>query len=180
MAIEIEKKYRLTPQQRERVLDNLKEFGAEFVGEEFEINELYGNEILKEKNAVLRVRKIKDKTILTYKQRLQSPTAVKHQIEHETEIANGEAIEKIIENLGFKKLLVYEKRRQTWLLRNTEVLIDELPFGLFMEIEGTVANIGLAEMMLDIEDVEAEYETYPSLTRKHGRLNGELIEARFE
>lgn len=180
MAIEIEKKHRLTAEQRERVLANLKEFGAEFQGEEFEINELYGNGLLKEKNAVLRIRKIENKTVLTYKQRLDSPTAIKHQIEHETVVADYEAIENIIENLGLRKFLIYEKRRQTWHLRNIEVLIDELPFGQFMEIEGSIANIGLAEEMLGATDFEAENETYPNLTKSFGSRKGELIEARFD
>jgi adenylate cyclase, class 2 len=180
MAIEIEKKYRLTDEQREQVLANLKDFGAEYLGEEFEINELYGNVTLRKRSAVVRVRKIQDKTILTYKQRLASPTAIKHQIEYETEVADAEAIGKIIESLGFKKLLVYEKRRQTWRLKNIEVLIDELPFGLFMEIEGTIANIGLAEELLEAADFQTEHETYPMLTKKFGKLNGEKIEARFE
>ncbi len=63
MAIEIEKKYRLTEEQREQVLMNLKEFSAEFQREEFEINELYSGGVLKHKRAVLRVRKIQDKTL---------------------------------------------------------------------------------------------------------------------
>ena len=38
MAIEIEKKYRLSEAQKTFVLNALQEFGAEFVGEDFEEN----------------------------------------------------------------------------------------------------------------------------------------------
>jgi len=180
MAIEIEKKYRLNTRQYERLSSVLEEIGAELQGEDFEVNTLYRGGVLDEKNAVLRVRKIADRTILTYKQRIQNEFDIKQQIEHETEIGSAEEIENIIDNLGFKATLVYEKRRHTWNFRQVEILLDELPFGLFMEIEGSITGIAEAEMFLEAEDFEVEHETYPSLTAKYGKKNGELIEARFE
>jgi adenylate cyclase class 2 len=179
MAIEIEKKYRLTTAQYEQVSSALAEIGAEFQGADFEENTLYRGGVLDEKNAVLRVRKITDKTILTYKRRIQSEFDVKQQIEHETEIADAEEIENIIENLGFIASLVYEKRRRTWRFRQAEIVLDELPFGLFMEIEGSITAIAEAEMFLEAEAFEVEHETYPRLTAKYGKKNGALTEARF-
>jgi len=179
MAIEIEKKYRLNAAQFEQISKALAEIGAAFQGEDFEENTLYRGGILDEKNAVLRVRKIAEKTILTYKRRIQNEFDVKQQIEYETEIGSAEEIENIIENLGFARSLVYEKRRQTWNFRQVEIVLDELPFGLFMEIEGSITAIREAEMFLGAEDFAVEHETYPRLTAKYGRKNGELIEARF-
>lgn len=179
MAIEIEKKYRLNTTQYEQVSNALEEIDAQFQGEDFEENTLYRGGILDEKNAVLRVRKIAGKTILTYKRRIRNEFAVKQQIEHETEISEAEEIENIIENLGFVRSLVYEKRRRIWRFREVEIVLDELPFGLFMEIEGSITGIAEAEMFLGIEDFEAEHETYPRMTAKHGKRNGEVVEARF-
>ena len=179
MAIEIEKKYRLNDEQKAFVLDALREVGAEFVGEDFEENSLYHGGILIETNAVLRVRKTQDKTILTYKKRTNNEFNIKQQIEHETEVADADELEQIIENLGFIKVLVYEKRRKTWHFRAVEIVLDELPFGEFMEIEGTVMTIVEAEMFLGIEDFETEHETYPSLTAKFGKKIDNVIEARF-
>jgi adenylate cyclase class 2 len=179
MAIEIEKKYRLTEAQREEVLERLSEIEASFEGEDFEENILYRGGILDEKRAVLRVRKIGDKAILTFKQRIQNQFDTKHQIEHETSVDDPQEIENIIENLGFKKRLIYEKRRKTWHFRNVEIVVDELPFGLFMEIEGSITAIAEAEMFLDIEDLIVEHKTYPNLTAEFGSPNGDLIEARF-
>ena len=155
MAIEIEKKYRLTAEQRQFVLDSLTEVGAEYKREDFEENTIYGGGILDKNRAILRVRKTQDKTILTYKKRVQNEFAVKQQIEHETEISNADEIEKIIENLGFTPRLVYEKRRKIWYFRQVEIVLDELPFGDFMEIEGSVTAIAEAEMFLEIEDFTA-------------------------
>jgi adenylate cyclase class 2 len=179
MAIEIEKKYRLNAAQREHVLESLREAGAEFCGEDFEENILYRGGILDETNAVLRVRKIGEKAILTYKRRIQNESGIKHQTEHETLVENPFELEQIVENLGFKRKLIYEKRRKTWQFREVEIVLDELPFGLFMEIEGSITSIIEAEMLLDIEDFEVEHKTYPRLTAELGERKGEIIEARF-
>ncbi len=179
MAIEIEKKYRLNAEQREQIFINLKEIGAKFVGEDFEENTLYRGGILDEKHAVLRVRKIDDKTILTYKEPVPNSLAFKQQIEYETSVENAEEIEKIIENLGFTKALVYEKRRKIWHFRSVEVVLDELPFGIYMEIEGSITAIAEAEMFLDGENLQEEYQTYPRLPERFGVQKEHLIESRF-
>jgi hypothetical protein len=49
-----------------------------------------------------------------------------------------------------------------------------------MEIEGTITAIKEAEMLLDIEDLETEHETYPRLTLRLGKRNGDVVEARFD
>lgn len=179
MAIEIEKKYRLTEEQRERILADLQELKAKYTGEDFEENTLYGGGILDEQRAALRVRKIGNKTVLTYKRRIQNNSEIKHQIEHETEVENAEEIENIIQCLGFEKSLVYEKRRKIWKFRNVEIVLDELPFGLYMEIEGSAMEIREAEMILGAEEFNVENETYPHLTMKSGKKKEKIIEARF-
>ena len=180
MAIEIEKKYRLSREQTEYVLDALKEIGADYKGEDFEENILYRGGALDAQGAVLRIRKIGERAVLTYKRRIENESDVKHQIEHETSVGDGAELEKIVESLGFTRRLIYEKRRRTWRLRGAEIVLDELPFGLFMEIEGSLAAIREAEMILEIEDFPVEHKTYPRLTAELGKRNGDLVEARFE
>ena len=102
MAIETEKKYRLTIEQREEVLASLEDLNAEFIREEFEVNLLYGGGILEEEKALLRIRKIDDKTILTYKKQIKNEFGVKQHQEFETEVSEGDEIEKIIKALGFE------------------------------------------------------------------------------
>lgn len=179
MAIEIEKKYRLTNEQFDEVLSLLKELKAEFIKEEFEVNLLYGGGILEAEKALLRVRKIDKKTILTYKKQLPGNLGIKKHTEYETEVADGEAIEEIIKSLGFQLGMVYEKRRQTWHFQGVEICLDKLPFGLFMEVEGKISEIGLIEMMLELEDFEVEHNTYPKLTYHLGIEKDGVIEARF-
>jgi adenylate cyclase class 2 len=179
MSIEIEKKYRMTEEQRNVVIASLAEFSAEYIGEDVEENIIYSGSILSEKNAVLRVRIIGDRAILTYKLRLAGTGEIKRQIEEETEVSDPKAIQKIVKELGFKPVLIYEKRRRTWRFRSVEVVLDELPFGLFMEIEGSITGIKEAELLLDLDDLATEHKTYPQLTGELGVKNGEVIEARF-
>lgn len=179
MAIETEKKYRLNEEQFKQIPEELKEIGAEFCGEDFEENSIYGGGILDEQNAILRIRKTQDKTILTYKKRIQNEFAVKQQIEHETEVKDFEAIVEIVESLGLIKNLVYEKRRKIYKFRDVEIVLDELPFGFFMEIEGSFTAIVEAEMFLGAEDFETEHETYPRLTARLGKKTENRIEVRF-
>jgi len=179
MSIEIEKKYRLTAEQVSYLEDELANVAANFVGEEFEENMIYGGGVLDERNAILRIRTTNDRAILTYKQRIENDSDIKHQIEHESEFENVSELREIVENLGFMPRLVYEKRRKTWRLREVEIVLDTLPFGEFMEIEGSITAIKEAEMILDIEGFVAESETYPRLTARLGTKVGNVIESRF-
>lgn len=177
--IEIEKKYQLTAQQRDEVLQRLKDEGAEDRGEEFEENTIYGGGSLKRETSVLRLRRVGDRALLTYKERFPRESAVKHQREDETAVDDPSSMAMILEAVGFRPVLVYEKRRRTWSFGGTEVVIDELPFGLFMEIEGDEDAINATEQALGIDGLPAEHATYPQLTEQHGRRSGDLIESRF-
>ena len=180
MSIEIEKKYRLTEELMVEVEAALEEFDAEFVGEDLEENTLFSDDDLFERNAIVRIRRKGDKAILTFKQRMASTSDAKQQIEHESEVSDADAVRSIIESIGLRAGIVYEKRRKTYKFRSVEVVLDELPFGLFMEIEGPISAIAEAEMLLGIEGLEVEQETYPRLTAKHGTRYGDLVESRFE
>ncbi len=177
--IEIEKKYRLTVDERDQVLRRLRDAGAEDRGVKFEENTIYGGGSLERGRSVLRLRRVGEKALLTYKERYTRESAVKHQREDETEVEDPAAMAAILDALGFKPALVYEKRRQTWVLGETEVVIDELPFGLFMEVEGDEDAIVATEQTLGIDGLTAEHDTYPQLTEQHGQRSGDLIEARF-
>ena len=180
MAIETEKKYRIDKKRTIEITAKLNELGAEFASEVFEENYLHRGAVLDERGAVLRLRKINDTTLLTYKERFKNDTDIKHRIEHETIVADVDAMENIIQCLGYRLSVVYEKHRKTWHFQDVEVVLDELPFGLYMEIEGTIEEIAEAEQLLGIEDLKPEPRGYPRLTVKYGKLVGEVSEARFE
>ena len=180
MGTEIEKKYRLTRDQRTELLRRLREAGATIEAEEFEENTIYRGNGLNPRTSVLRLRRTGDQAVLAYKERFASLSAIKHQREDETRIGDADALAAILDALGYKPELVYEKRRLTWCLAGAELVVDDLPFGLFLEIEGEEKIIGEVEGLLGLTEVEAEMASYPELTRRHGEQRGEIIEARFQ
>jgi adenylate cyclase class 2 len=179
VAIETEKKFRLEPKQYKKIAGRLKKIGAVFAEETFEENYLHRGGVLDGRGAVLRLRKTAEKTILTYKESIGNDEDVKHKMEFETEVADVDAMEEIIRKLGYRLSVVYEKRRRTWHMDSVEVVLDELPFGLYMEIEGTAKNISKAEKSLGIKNLTAEMRGYPRLTVKYGRMRKGVMEARF-
>lgn len=180
MALETEKKYKIDKKLLVELTTKLGEIGAVFAYETFEENYLHRGGVLDERGAVLRLRKTPEKTVLTYKEKVGSQAAFKHQIEHETIVHDVEATEAIIERLGYVLSVVYEKHRKAWHVGNTEVVLDELPFGYYMEIEGAIEDIIATEKLLGIDHLENESRGYPRLTTKFGKQIGTVMEARFE
>lgn len=179
MNIETEKKYRLDAELRNEVECALKDAGAEYVGRDFEENVIYSSELLRQTTGAIRLRHVRGQTLLTYKRRVQQVSDFKEQIEYETEVADAESIRSILNELGIEPVLVYEKYRDTWKFRSVEIVLDQLSFGMFMEIEGTITGIKEAEILLGIEHLEPVPETYPNMTSRYGVKKGGVIEARF-
>ena len=180
MGIEVEKKYRLTGEEGESLRRRLEEVGAESEGiAEFEENVIYTGPGLDPRSRVLRLRRKGGRALFTFKEREPSTSAVKRQREEETEVADADALASILEALGYRPALVYEKRRAAWRVAGAEVVLDELPFGLFVEIEGEEEAILEAEKILKLETARAEHAPYPELTLRHGKKNGDVVEARF-
>lgn len=180
MAIEIEKKYRLARGEDEALKARLGEVGAQAVGEEeFEENTIYNGPGLDPARRVLRLRRKGGRALFTFKEREATESAVKRQREEETEVADADALAAILEALGYRPALVYEKRRTTWRVAGAEVVLDELQFGLFLEIEGEEGSIEDAEKLLGLEDAQAEHASYPELTVRHGKENGGVFESRL-
>lgn len=180
MKIETEKKYRLSVKRLGEITDRLHELEAEFRKEVFEVNYQHRGGDMDERGATLRLRKIGDFTVLTYKEKIKTADGSKQRVEYETSVADVNAMEKIIERLGYRLTAVYEKRRKYWHLGNTEVVLDELPFGHFMEIEGTIEDIAKVEGLLGLKEIEREPRGYPRLTIKYGNTIDGVAIAKFE
>ena len=85
---------------------------------------------------VLRLRLNHD-TRLTFKSPGADP---EHRLEIEVGVDDPAAAQQILEGLGYQVVFVYEKYRETYALDQAEVMLDELPFGQFVEIEA--ADLG--------------------------------------
>ena len=179
MSVEIEKKYRLAAGQRAKIIKRLPQVGAKREARQFEENTLYEGDGIDISRSVLRLRRVGKRAILTYKKRSSSRSAIRHQQEEETEVTDDAATDAILTALGFRSAVVYEKKRTTWSLGKVEIVIDDLPFGLFMEIEGPAKAITKTEKLLGVEDLRAEDLTYPELAQQHGKKRRGRVEARF-
>lgn len=180
MGVEIEKKYRLTSEQSARFPELLRSIGARLEGEEFEVNTLYAGNNLNTETCVLRLRRTERRGVLTYKERGASASDIKARREEETEVTDADATHEILVALGYRPSLVYEKRRATWHAGDVEIVLDELPFGLFAEIEGAEASIRRLESSLGIAGAEGVAETYPDLAARYGTTRDGITEARFD
>jgi adenylate cyclase class 2 len=179
MPIEIEKKYRLTKPQRRSIERLLRRNGSTPGKVELEENTVYRGGRLDLGGCALRLRRVNGRAVLTFKQRFPGNSPIKHQQEDETGVADADAAHAIVTALGFRPGLVYEKRRVRWTVGKAKVVIDELPFGLFMEIEASEREIRRVERLLGAEALPAVMETYPGLTVKLGKERKGIIEARF-
>ena len=77
---------------------------------------------------------------LTYKGPGQDVGGVRKRQEIEFKVDNFDAARSFLEALGYQVNMVYEKYRTTFEMDQVLVTLDELPFGLFAEIEGPDAE----------------------------------------
>jgi adenylate cyclase class 2 len=64
--------------------------------------------------------------------------------ELEVEVADFAMMSAILESVGLMAHQIYEKYRETFRFGEVEVVLDELPFGDFVELEGKEAAIRAA------------------------------------
>lgn len=83
----------------------------------------------------LRLRK-DQRNRLTYKGQSALDSEVTSRQELEIEVSDFETTRKILEALGYQVAVMYEKYRTTWHYKDAEIVLDELPIGVFCEIEG--------------------------------------------
>lgn len=100
----------------------------------------------------------------------REPGPVKSRAELETPVADAQTLADILQRLGFREVIRYEKRRETWRLGDCEVCLDELPrLGWYVEIEGPRAEaIETARRQLGLTALPTLGETYVELAADHG------------
>lgn len=103
------------------------------------------------RGVVLRLRQDSSVT-LTYKEPGTIERGIITREEIEVEIADFAPMEAILGKLGYAPALIYEKYRTIYEMGGTEVMLDELPYGNFIEVEGSrdaidavLTELGLAE-----------------------------------
>ncbi len=103
---------------------------------------------LQNEGRLLRLRK-DDRAAVTYKADASMEGGIVSRTEIELNVDNFEVAQKLFEALGYRKTVVYEKYRRVYKLGDVLVMLDELPFGDFVEIEApnNILIDGMAQML---------------------------------
>lgn len=98
---------------------------------------------LSRRYVVLRLRR-DTRVRLTYKGPGSISEGIMSRFEAEVTVDDFETMDGILRALGYVPFMIYEKYRTTYRLGEVEVVLDEMPFGNFCEIEGPRAAIEAA------------------------------------
>lgn len=139
----------------------------------FERNVRYDlpNGSLARRGMVLRLRQ-DSRVRLTYKEGGSSKDGVISRFEAEVEVSDFKTMDEILTLLGYMHSMAYEKYRTTYQMDGCEVVLDELPFGKFVEIEGKHESILALMKRLNLNEalrVEMSYvRAFEVIAKKMG------------
>lgn len=122
------------------------------------------DEALRQRGQLLRLRQ-DSIARLTFKRTVveQASREAKVREELEVTVSDFERMGAILGRLGLAPLQVYEKYRETFVLQEVEVVLDELPFGNFVELEGEEQDLRRAAAALGLPWPERILDNYLSL-----------------
>jgi adenylate cyclase, class 2 len=140
----------------------------------FEANTLYDypNRPLSLSGCLLRVRETPDGALLTFKGKLVAHDRYKMRPEHETVCDNGGSLRTILENIGLRPFFRYEKYREEYRAPDAVLCLDEMPFGHFLELEGTPDGIERLAGVLKLDPDTFIRRSYADLYGEHCRKLG--------
>lgn len=93
---------------------------------------------LRSTGRVLRLRQDREAR-LTYKDDSQSSGGLLARREIEIVVEDFEKARQFLEALGYREWMFYEKYRATYELDQVLIMLDEMPFGNFVEVEGNTS-----------------------------------------
>jgi len=94
----------------------------------------------KRERRVLRLRQ-DDAIRLTYKDGAEKKGGVLLRREIEFAVSDFDSAKQFIEALGYEVVFIYEKYRTTYELDGAHIMLDEMPYGNFAEIEGGLDSL---------------------------------------
>lgn len=169
---EVEAKIGLQPKELDVVRARLTAAGATSEGVDEEENLLFDSNDgrLRKSGQGLRLRSFggRDEVVLTYKGPTERDSAYKSREELEVRVGDVPAMRDILERLGFRATTRYAKQRERWHLGETEIALDRLAFGDYVEVEGTEAAINETLARLELNGRPHIRPGYAELARRAG------------
>jgi adenylate cyclase class 2 len=83
--------------------------------------------------------------------------------ELEVQVSDFDTLSEIFQRLGFAPVQVYEKYRETFQRQDVEIVLDELPYGNFIELEGEEEGIRTAVSHLNLNWQDRIIDNYLGL-----------------
>jgi adenylate cyclase class 2 len=121
---------------------------------------------------LLRLREFGGAAVLTYKAPVVGEHRHKVKLEHETGIADPEALRSLLFALGFEVVYRYQKYRATYALHAVVAALDETPLGTFVELEGAPDDVDEAAAALGARPPEFIRATYRELQELDAAARG--------
>ena len=171
--LEIEVKFHLkdeTDMQR-----RLLELGAAQGPKVFESNTRFDDSraTLQNKGCLLRLRRDRTNRLTFKRKPANADSEVKVFHELEVEVGDFKIMAAMLDAIGFHPAQVYEKWRQTFSLPDAEICIDTMPYGIFLEIEGSKQRIKDIASQLELswkKRILANYLSIFEMIRKDAQL----------
>lgn len=132
---------------------------------------------LEKRGVFLRVRSGSKNTI-TMKEKIGEDKNVRSRKETEFEISDVDQMAYILEKLGFTLTRIMEKYRINLQYKGAILSIDEMPFGMYLEVEGTEEQIETITAELGYSTSDKVLGTYWDVFeeyKKENNLTGENI-----
>jgi predicted adenylyl cyclase CyaB len=155
----------------EDLREQLREMDAErLAAANSEDNWIYDHKNeLKDSQSLLRLRIDRKGARLTYKGAPRFEDEVKVREEQETQVDDADQMHSILENLGFRVVHRYQKKREEWHVGGVTVALDHTPIGDFVEFEGTGA--GSVARRFGFELDQSERRSYVELYESYRQEN---------
>ncbi len=98
---------------------------------------------------------------LTYKEPSSQSTAnVTTRTELEVTVSDYDTMDLILQKLGYHSAWLYEKYRTTYELGDAEIVLDEMPYGSFIEVEGDAESIEKVLQAIHLGDAKRLIGSY--------------------
>lgn len=166
MPSPIEHEIKLRVEDAESARRALSDIGATVArARHFEDNILFDTRrrTLRSSGRVLRLRRNDRGAQLTVKGQRRDVQGVKARAEGEVGVEDPEKTETLLRLLGYEPVFRYQKYREVWRWRDAEIVLDETPVGVFLEIEGPIETIHAAAKALGRKPEDFILDSYVAL-----------------
>ena len=162
-----ERELKFAAADHDRLRGRLQELGGDCVAASaFEDNWVFDSgEALASSGKLLRIRRTRKGSKLTFKGPASFERGVKVRTEIETAINEPANLRSIFEELGYSLVRQYQKYRENWALGSVIISLDKTPIGNFAEFEGVgcerlAVRCGLEPRDAELRNYLEIYEDY--------------------